>query len=205
LATISDAKTLGGLGSILVLLTPIPYAGWALGIAGFVMTLIAVKYISDIVKDQKIFNDMLISVVLTIAAIVVGTVVVLGAVFRVLGMGSFVGGTFVLSPNITPGNWIGLGAAVFAGLAVVWGILIASSVFLRRSYNTVGTKLNVNTFGTAGLLFIIGAATSVILVGFLLILVAQIMLAIAFFSINERTPIVTQAQQPMPTPGGNVP
>ena len=203
MASLSDAKTLGGVGSILVLLTPLPYAGWVLGIAGFVMTLVAIKYISDIVKDEKIFNNMLISILLAIGGIVVGTFVVLGAFFRVLGMGSFVGSTFVLATSITTGDWIGFAESIIAGLVVVWALLIASSVFLRQSYNRVGAKLNVGTFGTAGLLYLIGAATSIIAVGFLLILVAQIMLAISFFSIKESAPLPAPGQ-PIPTySGGN--
>ncbi|MDG6921741.1 MAG: DUF996 domain-containing protein, partial [Nitrososphaerota archaeon] len=95
MASLSEAKSLGGVGSILVLLTVAPTVGWILGIVGFVMTLVAVRYISQIVKDVKIFNDMLISVILAIGGIAVGTVTVLGAVFRVLGMGSFVGPEFV--------------------------------------------------------------------------------------------------------------
>ena len=203
MASLSDAKTLGGVGSILVLLTPLPYAGWVLGIAGFVMTLVAIKYISDIVKDEKIFNNMLISILLAIGGIVVGTFVVLGAFFRVLGMGSFVGSTFVPATSITTGDWIGFAESIIAGLVVVWALLIASSVFLRQSYNRVGAKLNVGTFGTAGLLYLIGAATSIIAVGFLLILVAQIMLAISFFSIKESAPLPAPGQ-PIPTyAGGN--
>lgn len=189
MASISDSKTLGGLGSIFVLLAPIPYVGWALGIAGFVMILVAVKYISDTINDRKIFNDMLISIVFAIGGIVVGSLVVLGAVFRVLGMGSIVGRSFVPAATVTVGDWVGLAAAIITGLAVVWGLLIVSAVFLRRSFETIGTKLNVSTFRTAGLLYLIGAATTIVVVGFLLILVAQIMLALAFFSIPENAPI----------------
>lgn len=188
MASLSDTKTLGGVGSILVLLTPIPYVGWTLGIAGLIMTLFAVKYISDIVKNQDIFNNMLISGALIIASTVVGTLVVLGTVFRVLGMGSFVGSSFVPAANVTVGNWLGLAAAVILGLSVVWALLIASAVFYRMSYNSVATKLNVSMFATAGLVFLIGAATTLIGIGFLLILVAQILLAI-----NDMNPVQVQS------------
>jgi uncharacterized membrane protein len=198
MATLSDVKTLGGIGSLLVLLTPIPYAGWALGIAGLVMMLFAVKYISDIVRDQQIFNNMLVSILLIIGGVVVGTLVVLGAVYRVLGMGYFVGSQFTLRSNIPVSNWIGLAGGVVVGLVVIWALLIASAVFLRKSYNTIATKINVHMFETAGLLYLIGAATAIIAVGFLLILVAQILLAVAFFSINDRIPVSNQTPG-MPT------
>jgi hypothetical protein len=53
MASLSQAKTYGGIGSLLVLLSPVPSVGWILAIAGFVLTLIAVKNISDVVKDSR--------------------------------------------------------------------------------------------------------------------------------------------------------
>ena len=49
-------------------------------------------------------------------------------------------------------------------------------------------------FETAGLLYLIGAATAIIGIGFVLILVAEILLAVSFFSISEQ-PKVPQANQ----------
>ena len=194
MGTLSQAKTLGGVGAILVLLTAIPSVGWILGIAGFVMILVGVSYISQAVGDRKIYNNMIISVLLAIAAVAVGTVTVIGTVFRVLGMGTFVGPDFVLSPNIAVGDWIGLAGAVIAGLVVVWGLLIASAVFLRNSFNSISHRLNINMFSIAGLLYLIGAATAIIGVGFLLIFVAEILLAVSFFSIGEEQKIPGPSQ-----------
>jgi len=96
------------------------------------------------------------------------------------------------------GDWVGLAAGVIAGLVAVWALLVTSAVFLRRSYDSMASKLDVNTFKTAGLVFLIGAATTIIGVGFVLILVAQILLVVAFFSIKEGIPVPTQ-QQPVAT------
>lgn len=194
MATLSQGKTLGGVGAILVLFTAVPSVGWVLGIAGFVMILMAVNYISQAVGDHKIYSNMIVSVLLAIGAIAVGTVTVIGTVFRVLGMGTFVGPNFVLNPNIAVGDWLGLAGAVIAGLAVVWAILIASAVFFRRSLNSISHKVNVKMFETTGLLYLIGAATAIIAVGFLLILVAEILLAVSFFSINEHQKVQGPSQ-----------
>lgn len=51
------------------------------------MVLIAVKYISDVIGIEKIFRNMIISVLFAVGAIVVGTLTVLGAVLRVMEMG----------------------------------------------------------------------------------------------------------------------
>jgi uncharacterized membrane protein len=50
----TQAKTLGGLGAILVLLSFVPTIGSILGLVGFVMILVAIKYIADDLKDQTI-------------------------------------------------------------------------------------------------------------------------------------------------------
>jgi uncharacterized membrane protein len=49
-------------------------------------------------------------------------------------------------------------------------------------------------FSTAGLLYLIGAATAVIGVGFVILFVAEILTAVAFFSLPETSPLVAQLQ-----------
>jgi uncharacterized membrane protein len=191
MASLGQAKTLGGVGSILVLLTPIPYAGPALAIAGFIMILVAVKYIADVVGDRKIFNDMIIAVVLAIVGIAVFAILVVGAIYSLIGLGSY---------SYTPGTAPPSGftaaiAAIIIGLVVIWVFYLVSSIFLKRSYDTIATRLNVGTFHTAGLLYLIGAATTIIFVGFIIVFVAQILQIVAFFSVPEQMPM---GPQPMP-------
>ena len=50
-ATMRNARMLGSIGGALSLLSPIPYVGITLRIAGLVLVLITMKYISDVVKD----------------------------------------------------------------------------------------------------------------------------------------------------------
>src|SRR5437867_3008825 len=70
MASLSQAKTLGGVGSILALLGIVPSVGPVLSIAGLIMSLVAVKYVSDILRDKPIFNNMIITSILTIGGIV---------------------------------------------------------------------------------------------------------------------------------------
>ena len=195
MGTLSQAKTLGGVGSILVLLVFIPTAGVVLAIIGFIMTLIAVKYISDDLKDNKIFNDMLIAVVLSIIGFVVVGVIVAASVFQFAGLGSLVGKT--VTPS-TPGI-VGLITGIIAGLVIGWIVLIVSSYFLRKAYNEVGLKLNVGMFKTAALIYFIGAILTIVVIGLLLILIAQILLIVAFFSIPDTMP--SAPGMPPPPPG----
>lgn len=203
--TLSQAKSIGAVGSVLVLLAAVPSVGAVLGIVGFVLILIAVKYISDVVADRSIFKNMLVAIALAIAGVLTGTLVVLGSFFRFMGV---TGLTFAsLGPSFNPstvaaGNWFGFIASVIVGLVAVWAMFLVSAVYVRRSYRKIATRLSVPMFNTAGLLYLVGAATTIVLVGFPILLVAEILLAVAFFWIREKEKIepmaIAQAQQPLP-------
>jgi len=183
----TQTKTLGGLGAIFVLLSFVPTVGSLLGLVGFVMILFAIKYIADDLNDRTIFNNMMIAVILGVIGIAIGSLVVLGTVLSAFASGYFTGGTLTPSTSVTTAQWIAFGTAIGLGLLGAWTCLLASAVYLRRSYKTIGAKLNVNRFGTAGTLYLVGAATTIVGVGFVLLLAAEIMTAIAFWSLPEPT------------------
>ncbi len=194
---LSQAKTLGAVGSIFVLLTAVPSVGSVLGIVGFVLMLVAIRDISQIVGDKSIFSNMLVSVGLAIAGIVVGALVVVGSVLRFVGLNNLnFGPNYSFNPSTVPtGDWIALIGSLLIGLAVVWAMLLVSAVYVRRSYKSISSKLGVGMFETAGLVYLIGAATTIILVGFLLLFVAQVLVVVAFFSIEDKPPM--PAGQPL--------
>ena len=194
MGSLSEAKTLGGVGSILILLSFVPTVGGILAIIGFVLVLVAVKYISDSVGDRTIFNNMIIAVILAIIAIIALVVVVLGSILRFVGLGGGFMGPFTPS-NPLPSDVIGLIVSIFLGLVVAWVLYLVSAVFLRRIFSSIASRLNVGMFGTVGLLYLIGAATLIILVGIIILFVAEILQIVAFFSIPD------QAPQPPPVPG----
>ena len=200
MSELSQAKILGGVGSLLMLLSFVPTVGGLLGIVGFVLVLIAVKYVSDVVGDRAIFNNMLISVILGIVGIVVGLVVGVISFFtvfgRVVGMPSDFSEWFGPS-QVSPESIVGLLIGVILGLVVIWVFYIISAIFLRKSFTAISSRLNVKLFGTAALLYLIGAALLIVLVGFVILLVALILQTIAFFSIPETPPQQTTISQPM--------
>ncbi len=187
MASLGQTKTLGGVGSILILLLPVPSVGGILSIIGWILVLFAVKNIADALGDNRIFNNMLIAAVLSIVGIIVAIGLVLAAVFSFVGLGSY---------NFTPGtpppaDFYALIGTILLGLAVIWIFYIVASIFLKRSYDAIGQRINVGTFHTTGLLFLIGSITTIIFVGFLIVLIAIILQIVAFFSISEQ---LTQQQ-----------
>ena len=195
--TLESVKTIGGVGSILALLAFIPNIGFIIAIAGLIMVLVALKYASDIFGDPKIFNDMLYAVILGIIGLVVGAVAVVAVVFQGIGMGYMSSSFAYTGPSsVTAGDIMGMLGTILLGLVAIWVCFLVSSIFLRRSYGELGRKLNVSLFGTAALLYLIGAILTIVLIGFLLIFVADILFIIAFFSINTQMPASTPMVQP---------
>ncbi|TMI13513.1 DUF996 domain-containing protein [Candidatus Bathyarchaeota archaeon] len=207
MAPLSQAKTLGGVGSILVLLGAIPNVGFVLAIVGFILILVAVKNVSESINEPGIFNDMIIAVLLTIVGLVVFGVIVVVAFFSFLSSGSQLG-----TPGTIPPSILGAIGLLIVGLVVVWVFYLVSAIFLRRSYERIGVRLNVNMFQTTGLLYLIGAALTIVLVGFLILLIAEILQIVAFFSIPEQLPPSMPPQQtwgppapPAPMPPSQAP
>jgi len=175
MASLSSAKTLGGVGGILVFIPLLSLVGW-------ILILLATKEISESVQDKTIFDDALLA----------GITAVIGAVvFGVFIFSGAIGGLFFAGP-------FGIGGVGFLGflaiLGAFWVFTIISAIFLKRSYEKIAQRLNVSAFGTAGLLYLIGAALTIVFIGFLIILIALIFQVVAYFSIQDRPPTPGWAQ-----------
>ncbi len=57
------------------------------------------------------------------------------------------------------------------------------------------TRLNIGMFHTTGLLYLIGAALTILFIGLVIVFIAEILQIVAFFSIPEQMPM---GPQPMP-------
>jgi len=163
--SLSQAKSVGGIGAILVLLTAAPTVGSVLGILGFVLMLVAIRDVSQIVAERSIFSNMLVAVGLAIVAIVIGALVVIGSVLRFVGLRALSLGPNFNASTVPRGDWVGLVGSIILGLAVVWVIMLVSAVYVRRTYRSMASKLGAGNFETAGTLYLVGAATTIILVG----------------------------------------
>jgi uncharacterized membrane protein len=204
MASLGQAKTLGRIGAILALLFWVPNGvGVGLLVVGLVLMLFAVKNIADTLGDHPIFDNMIYSVVLAIIGPIIATVIVIVAAV------SFISPFRNLTPgttNIPTGFWAAIGIFILAGV-ILWVCILISTVFLKRSYDAIALKLKVDLFRTTGLLFLIGAATLIVLVGFVILFIAAILQIVAFFSIPEQVPSQMPPQQTWgpPTPPAPMP
>ena len=194
MGTIAQAKTYGGIGSILALLSFIPTVGWILAIIGFVLTVVAIKYISDSVNDPSIFRNAIIAYVIAIVGIIAVGLILVAYIFGLMGLGAIAGG----AAGAAAGLGIGAITSIIGALALIWILLILSAYFVRKAYNSISARLNVGMFRTAALVYFIGAILTIILVGFVVLLVAQILLIIAYFSIPDTLPPSSSGMPPPP-------
>ncbi|HEY9205151.1 MAG TPA: DUF996 domain-containing protein [Candidatus Methanoperedens sp.] len=109
---------------------------------GLVLILIAVRYISEALADESIFNNMLIYFILAILSIIMAL--------------TWMSTSFMSGPEK---------AGAFSAISSV--IFAVSAMFLKRSYDMIAVKLNVKTFSTAGLLILIEALLSIAFIFFI--------------------------------------
>lgn len=204
MASLSEAKIYGGIGSLLLLIggiagTFIPFGSIALPIVGLILVLIAVKYVADVVRRPEIFTNYIIFFVLAVIALIVLAGFVLGALFAFIGFGG-TGFEFIETP--TEGDIFAIFAAIILGLVLAWVIYIIAAIFYKRSFDVISSTLGVGIFRTTALIFLIGAVLMVIGIGLIVILIAGILQIVAFFSIPEQAP---QPAQMAPPPTETVP
>jgi len=170
---ISTQKMLGGIGSILILLVTMPGTlATLLGIVGAVLWLISIYQLSNILGKPSIFQKVLIGFILNIAGIVIAFA--FGLMAGIL--------SFAIMRNET-GAILGLGSGFVIAAIVAYAIIVVSFYFYKQAYEILAQAIAHNLFKIAGLLMFIGAITIILFgLGALLIIVGEIVLAVAFFT-----------------------
>jgi uncharacterized membrane protein len=188
---LSNVKTIGILGALLTLIGGfIPFIGPFLSLAGFVLVLIAVKSISELVKDKDIFRNYLIDFILSIISIVVILVILFIGFINVGGF-SWINSLQQINIQDFATFWDYFGdIVVYAIMALIigWILWVIGAIYLRRSYNSIAEHTNVSLFRTTGTVYLIGAITTIVLVGFVILFVGKIIEVIAYFSLPDDLP-----------------
>jgi uncharacterized membrane protein len=185
------SKTLAIEGSVMLLLSFIPYVGWVLGIIGVVLLLRGMKEFSGYYQDEKIYQNALTGVKFYIIAILAAAVAIVGITIGVWSATGFTA-DFVL----TAGFGVGL-VAFLVGIVVAFVFYVLAASHLKRTFYTLAEKSGEDSFRTAATLLWIGSILTIIGIGLLLILVAWIFATIGFFTMKSR-----QYQQYTPQPNG---
>ncbi|UCF11904.1 MAG: DUF996 domain-containing protein [Thermoplasmatales archaeon] len=188
---LSNAKVFGGIGALLMLIgTFIPTIGPILSIAGIVLIFIAVKTISELTKDNEIYRNYLMHLIISVIAIVALFVIMLVA-FGAAGGFTWISGLETTEITDFESFWANFGSIIggcAVALIVGWILSILAAIYLRRSYNKIAEHTKVDLFKTTGTVYFVGAITTIVLIGLLIIIIARIIEIIAFFSLPDKLP-----------------
>ena len=195
-----NSKILSAVGALLLVIGFVGIivngAVGILSIIGVILLLIGMKGLANFYNDQGIFNNALYSVITAIVGSVVALfAVALSAVAALSSLGidfaniedwatigTDIGAIFTeMNFNVI---WTFIGA-VLVGLVILFVVAIISMYFARKSLDKLGMKSTIGLFGTAGLLMLIGAVLTFVLVGLILIWIGLILATVAFFQLKE--------------------
>jgi uncharacterized membrane protein len=173
---ISKQKTLGGIGYILILMGWMPRIGTFLSLVGTALWVISMYQLSNILGKPSIFRKVSIFLILGITSMVTA--------FAFAIMAGIMAG-ISLSPSVRgeTGAILGLGLGAAITIIVTYAIIVVSAYFYKEAYEILAQATTQNLFKIGGLLMFIGAITIILFgLGLLLIIVSNIVLAVAFFT-----------------------
>jgi len=196
MSKLSNAKTFGGIGALLMLIGLFISTFGVIFIIGLILVFIAIKYIADETNDHKIFDNFLYFFVCHI--IIVGVFVG----FAIFSLSTIdITNITQIAENITDFSsfWAEFGTLItgcLLSLVIAWILTIIGALFLRKSFNGITEHTKVDMFKTTALVYLIGAATLIIIIGALILLIALILEIVAFFSLPDNLPTKTAEAPP---------
>jgi len=219
--TLESSKNLGGVGALLMFIGIFPYIN-TFGIVeliGAILLLVALHGFASYYKEQGIFNNAIYGIIAGIVGVVVavaiGILIVLPSIKDFLlkiypswnGNWSSLSSLSSMTPvtkNIGFSDIVPFITAAIVIFLILWIFAIIAAFFVRRSLKQLSTKSNFGLFSTTGLLLLIGAVLIIIFgIGVILMWIATLILAIAFFTMKPQeaqpSPMAT-ASSPQPTP-----
>jgi uncharacterized membrane protein len=200
--TLKSSKTIGGIGAILIVISFLPYISQLpfIGLIGAILVLVGLHGFARAYKESGIYDNALYGIIAgiigVVLAVVIGIAVVLPNItdFLLKVFPSWNGdwttitslsGMIPNTSNIDFGDIIPFITAAILVFATLWVFAIITAFFVRRSLVQLSAKTNVGLFSTAGTLLLIGAVLVIVLgLGLLLMWIAALILAIAFFRIR---------------------
>lgn len=176
------SKILAAIGAILMALMAVP----VVGIIGIILVLIGLKGLSEYYRDDSIYRNAFTGVIFGIIGIII---------LSIGGLGFGLLGAFSLGLAGIIGGIIGLILIMIVGF--VFFLLMA--INFRKALYALADRSGEHLFHTAGSLLFIGAVLTIILFGYILLWIALIIAAIAFFTMKSAGSQPSYSYAPPPT------
>jgi len=177
-----------------------------LSLIGLILVLVALNGLANYYNERGIFNYALYGILSAIVGAVVTGAIAFWALLDFLSDIDLSLAKLTDPTAISQIDWRSIVtleavgpfiAALVVALVVLFVFVVVSAFFIRRSLNLTSAKTGVGMFSTAGLILLIGAFLTIIIIGFLLIWIAVILLIVAFFSIRAQ-PVAALPPPPAP-------
>ncbi|MFZ8860784.1 MAG: DUF996 domain-containing protein [Thermocrinis sp.] len=169
-------KMLGGIGYILILMGWMPRIGTFLSLVGTALWFISMYQLSNILGKPSIFRKVSIFLILGITSMVTAFA------FAIMA-GILAGISLSASVRGETGAILRLGLGAAITIIATYAIIVVSAYFYKEAYDILAQATTQNLFKIGGLLMFIGAITIILFgLGLLLIVVSNIVLAVAFFT-----------------------
>ncbi len=192
-------RILGGVGALLTAIgSLVLFSGpvGIVGIVGIILVLISMRGLADDFKDPTIYRS-------TLNAFIFGFIGILIAIGVFAAFG-FLSGFIFAHPIV--------GAFGFLGALAGWGLMfvfiLIGGVFYKHAFDSLASKSHEGLLRTGSLILLIGSILTIIFIGFFLLFVAWIVIAIGLFSLKPvtqpaqaYTPPFTPPTSPQASPG----
>ena len=188
-------------------LTSLGLFSLVIALAGLILVLISLKGLSDYHKENGIFKYALFGFIAAVVGGLIALALALTAavgLFQALGINIENATNLTTMPQINYQN-VDINAltpyllTLLASLIILLIFSLAMAIMIRKSLGLLSKKTGVSLFSTTGLIMVIGAGLTVILIGLFLLRISLLLLSIAFFSIRPQ-----QIQAPLPIRSPNL-
>jgi len=169
---LKSIKLLGGIGSVCLFFTWIPYLGFLFAIAGLILLTIAIKKLSDKNKEENIFKNWLIALIISL----------LSYVMTIFITGATIGITASLTDEDTAMAAFGIGTILL--FIFIVAIQIVLGIIYKKVFSAIGVVTNEKLFNTAANFFFWGGILYIVVIGAFLFFIGWILVTIAFFGMK---------------------
>ena len=168
----SNIKTLGGLGSLFIVLSVVPYIGFLFSLIGIILLGIALKNVSDYYPDKNIFKNYITGLIISIVSVFIA---VFGGLFSML---PFMSGSSDMQS-------FGFGVGMIVAMVIGYFFLIASSYFYKQAFYETGMIFNSDLLKLGGNFIFWGSIGAIIFIGLIAVWIGWILISIGFFTLPE--------------------
>ncbi|MGD0159373.1 MAG: DUF996 domain-containing protein [Candidatus Bathyarchaeia archaeon] len=170
---------------------------------GIFLFVIGMRRLSRYYDEPRIFKNALYGFILNVVGSVTATVIEFTFVLESIRSINQTGTTplaATLGPAVSTVASVSteLTIAYYAALAIGFALGIISAVLYMRAFNMLAEKSGKGNFKTVALLYLLGTALTILLIGSLLVWIAWIYAATGFNSLKPKEASATKPQVPLP-------